>query len=196
MDTKNICVYGSSSAALDETYYSAAFELGQEIAKAGYGLVFGGGNMGIMGAVARGAHKEGGNVIGVLPKFMAEVVGVPYPDCDEMIITETMRERKRILEERSEGFVTAPGGIGTFEEFYEVLTLKQLKRHKKAIVLLNTLSYYDDLIRLLERSVEEKFMAATITSMFTVAGTPKEAIDAITNYEYTDFLDKWASTKG
>lgn len=195
METKNICVYGSSSAALDETYYRAAYELGQEIAKAGYGLVFGGGNMGVMGAAARGAKSAGGRIIGILPKFMAEVVGVPYPDCDDMIITETMRERKQNLEDLADAFVTAPGGIGTFEEFYEILTLKQLKRHKKAIVLLNTLSYYDDLIHLLEHSVSEKFMAPNVMDLFTVAGTSKEAVDAIVNYTYQDFADKWTATK-
>lgn len=195
-DIKYICVYGASSAALDEAYYRAAYQLGIKIAQAGYGLVYGGGNMGIMGSCARGVHNAYGRVVGVLPHFMAEVVGVPYSACDDMITVDTMRERKQVMEDMASAFITAPGGIGTFEEFMEILTLKQLKQHKKALVLLNTLSYYDRLVNALEYSVDEKFSSRTMMSLYTVAETPKDAIDQILNYQYEEFADKWHDKKG
>lgn len=195
-DLQYICVYGASSAALDEAYYRAAYELGVEIAEAGYGLVYGGGNMGVMGACARGVHSQNGHVVGVLPSFMAEVIGVPYEKADEMTVVDTMRERKQAMEDLASAFVMAPGGIGTVEEFMEILTLKQLKRHKKAIVVLNTLSYYDSLVKMLEYSVTEKFSSRIILSLFSVAETPKDAIEQIRDYKYEEFADKWSSKKG
>lgn len=188
---QNICVYGASSGALDEAYYRAGYLLGEELAKAGYGLVFGGGNMGIMGATARGARKAGGNVIGVIPKFMADIDGLAYPDADEIIVTDTMRERKMKMEELSEGFITAPGGLGTFEEFFEILTLRQLKQHKKALIVLNTEAYYDPMITMLEHCTAEKFASKSVLDLFMVAGTPKEAVKMLKNYEYVEFADKW-----
>lgn len=188
---ENICVFGASSSALDEAYYRAGYQLGAELAKAGFGLVFGGGNLGIMGATARGAHSAGGQVIGVVPNFMAEVEGLVYPKADELIITDTMRERKMKMEELSVGFITTPGGIGTFEEFFEILTLRQLKQHKKALVVLNTEAYYDPMITMLEHCVNQMFSSKTVLDLFTVAGTPKEAVEQLQNYEYAEFADKW-----
>lgn len=188
---ENICVFGASSGALDEAYYRAGYLLGVELAKAGYGLVFGGGNMGIMGATARGAHSVGGHVTGVIPKFMADIEGITYPEADELIVTDTMRERKKTMEDMSEAFITAPGGIGTFEEFFEILTLKQLKQHKKALVVLDTEAYYDGMIRMLEHCANEKFSSMNVLELFMVAGTPHEAIELIQNYEFVDFADKY-----
>lgn len=186
----NICVYGSSSAAIDQFYFDEAFALGALMAQKGYGLIFGGGNMGIMGAVARGCHQEGGIVTGVLPEFM-NVEGIPYPDCDELVLTDTMRERKQIMEERSDAFIAAPGGIGTFEEFLEILTLKQLRRHKKAIVLLNMRGYYDNIIAMLNKSVNERFAKPQLNELYAVAATPQEAIAAIQNYTFKAAPSKW-----
>lgn len=191
---ENICVFGASSGALDEAYYRAGYMLGVELANAGYGLVFGGGNMGIMGAAARGARSVGGRVTGVLPKFMADIEGIAYEDADELIVTDTMRERKMKMEELSEAFITAPGGLGTYEEFFEILTLRQLKQHKKALIVLNIEGFYDPMIAMLEHSVAEKFASPTILDLYSVADTPKEAIEQIRNYKYVDFADKWHST--
>lgn len=186
----NICVYGSSSAALQQIYFDEAFLLGAELAKAGYGLVFGAGNMGLMGAVARGVHSEGGKVTGVIPSFM-NVENIPYKACDETIVTETMRERKQIMEELSDGFVAAPGGIGTFEEFFEILTLKQLKRHKKPVVLLNTNHYYDHIQDMMELCVTEHFAKKQTLELYAIVDTPKQAVEYIQGYEYKDFELKW-----
>jgi uncharacterized protein (TIGR00730 family) len=186
----NICVYGSSSAAIDRGFLDDAYHLGEVLAENGYGLVFGAGAMGIMGAAARGARSKGGAVTGVLPSFM-NVEGIPYAGCDKLIVTETMRERKQAMEELADAFITAPGGIGTFEEFFEILTLKQLRRHKKAIVLLNADGYYDNLRAMMEESVRRSFAKAPTLELYAVADTPEEAVEYIRNYEFKDFPDKW-----
>lgn len=192
---KNICVYGASSTAIDKVYLDAAYELGRQIAEHGYGLVFGAGDTGVMGAAARGAHSVQGRVIGVLPTFMAEVPDIAYPDCDELIVTETMRERKKTLEELSIAYVTAPGGIGTFEEFFEILVLKQLQQHEKALVILNTQEYYRPLISLLDACIQQKFSSRSIRSLFGTASTPAEALSYIETYAFVPLVDKWHADK-
>ena len=121
----NICVYGAASKNIDPKYTDAGYDLGLKLAKRGHGLVFGGGNGGMMGAVARGAHDGGAHIIGIAPSFF-NIDGVLYPHSDEIIYTETMRQRKQKMEDMSGAFIVTPGGIGTFEEFFEILTLKQL----------------------------------------------------------------------
>ena len=115
----NICVYGASSGEIDKSYILAGEELGRRMAARGHGLVFGGGARGLMGAVARGMQAGGGEICGVAPSFF-HVDGILFPDCSRMIYTETMRERKQIMEDMSDAFIAAPGGIGTFEEFFEL----------------------------------------------------------------------------
>ena len=188
---KNICVYGASSASIDHVYLDAANALGKAIAEQGYGMVFGAGDTGVMGAAARGAHDAGGKVIGVLPRFMAEVEGLAYPDCDELVVAETMRERKKALEELSSAYITAPGGIGTFEEFFEILTLKQLHQHGKALVVLNTQDYYRPLLNLLNECVNQQFAAPSMHSLYGVADTPAEALAYIEAYRYVEPQGPW-----
>ena len=130
----NICIYGASSATLEPVYYAEAEKLGELLASAGHALVFGGGREGLMGAAARGVHKMGGGIIGIAPRFFDEP-GILYEHCTEMLYTDTMRERKQLMEERSQATVVLPGGIGTYEEFFEMLTLKQLGRTDRAIVI-------------------------------------------------------------
>lgn len=187
----NICVYGASSSVLETVYLDAAYETGRLIAEKGWGLVFGAGDAGVMGAAARGAHDAHGKVIGVIPEFMAAVPGVQYPLCDELIVTATMRERKQQLEELSDAFITAPGGIGTLEEFFEILTLKQLQQHEKALVLLNTQDYYRPLLDMLTSCVREKFSARTIQALFGIASVPREAMQYIETYSFEAIRDKW-----
>ena len=193
---KNVCVCGSSSAALDQIYYDTAFTLGAELAKAGFGLVFGAGDIGVMGATARGVHSiAGGHVTGIIPSFM-NVDGIPYQKCDDCVITETMRERKQMMEDRSDAFIAAPGGIGTFEEFFEVLTLKQLKRHKKAIVLLNVAHYYDPLQQMLKCAVAQRFAKPASLELYYLTEDPVQAVEYIRCYKYTEFADKWFTDIG
>ena len=176
-----ICVFGASSRDLEQGYFDEAFALGAELARRGHTIVFGGGASGLMGATARGAKSQGGHLIGIAPKFFDEP-DILDKDCDEMIFTETMSERKKAMEDMSEAFITLPGGIGTFEEFFEALTLKQLGRHAKAMAVLNTLGYYDALEAMVQRAVDERFLTADgkdLYAMFTDVG---ELVSYVENY--------------
>ena len=176
-----ICVFGASSRDLEQGYFDEAFALGAELARRGHTIVFGGGASGLMGATARGAKSQGGRLIGIAPKFFDEP-GILDKDCDEMIFTETMSERKKAMEDMSEAFITLPGGIGTFEEFFEALTLKQLGRHAKAMAVLNTLGYSDALEAMVQRAVDERFLTADgkdLYAMFTDVG---ELVSYVENY--------------
>ena len=144
---KLLCVYCSSSDRLAPKYYTAAEELGRAIVARGWGLVYGGGKTGLMGAVARGVKENGGRVVGVIPEFMKSRE-LAYEDADEMITVVTMRERKLLMEARADAFVTLPGGYGTLEEIMEILTLRQLDIVKKPCVFLNQDGFYDDLVKL------------------------------------------------
>ena len=152
-----ICVYGASSNVIAQHYIEAGEALGLAMARRGHSLVFGGGANGMMGAAARGMTKGNGEIIGVAPSFF-DVDGVLYPDCTEFIFTETMRQRKSIMEEKADAFIMTPGGIGTFEEFYEILTLRQLGRHRKPIAILNVADYYRPLIQMQEQAIGQNFM--------------------------------------
>lgn len=176
-----ICVFGASSALIDKDYIVKAEELGEMMANRGHSLVFGAGAEGVMGGVVRGVHRCGGEMIGVVPTFF-NVDGIIFEDCTELIRTETMRERKFIMEERSDAFIVAPGGIGTYEEFFEVLTLKQLGRHEKAIVLLNINSYYDSMIEMMKHTVDTKFMTKGCFDLVYVTDNNKDALDYIESY--------------
>ena len=121
----NVCLYGASSTQIADSYITATEKLGEALAAAGHSLVYGAGGSGLMGAVARGMTRGNGTIIGVVPSFF-KVDGILYDGCTEVVFTDTMRERKQIMEERSDAFVVAPGGIGTYEEFFEIYTLKQL----------------------------------------------------------------------
>ena len=178
----NICIYGASSRKLAKEYYDAAEALGALMAKQGHTLVFGGGQEGIMGAVARGAYAHGGSIIGIAPRFFDEP-GVLFAECTEFIYTDTMRERKALMEEHSEAFIVLPGGIGTYEEFFEMLTLKQLGRHNKPMVMLNTRNYYGPMSAMLQNTVDEGFMSADCMKLFGVCNTPEEALDYVLTAE-------------
>lgn len=177
----NICIFGASGRELEESYYAAAELLGSLIAQQGHTLVFGGGREGLMGAAARGAHKYGGDIIGIVPKFFDEP-GIIYEHCTELIFTETVRERKQLMEERSEACVVLPGGIGTFEEFFEMLTLKQLGRSDRAIVVLNTNNYYGPMQHMLKDTARQRFMSRGCLELYGLADTPDKALDYIARY--------------
>ena len=174
----NICVFGASSPEIGTSYLRAARELGELISKNGHTLVFGGGAAGVMGDTARGAESAGGHIIGVVPRFI-NADGVSFPGCDELIMTDTMRERKAEMEKLSDAFIVCPGGIGTFEELFEMLSLKQLERHGKAIVILNTDGYYDALRALLQKGTDEGFIAASVAECYHMIDTPEELSDII-----------------
>ena len=173
-----ICLYGASSDAIAPEYIRVTETLGEMLADAGHAMVYGAGGAGLMGAAARGMTRRGGRIIGVVPSFL-QVDGILYDGCDEMIYTETMRERKQIMEERAQGFIVAPGGIGTYEEFFEIYTLKQLGRHRKPIVIFNPRGYYDRMLAMLRHTVDEGFMRDKSLELYTVAATPAQVLEQL-----------------
>ncbi len=181
----NICVYGASSNIIDKVYIDATEDLGQKIAKRGHGLVFGAGAEGVMGASARGAEAGGGKIIGIAPGFF-NVDGMIFENCTELIRPETMRERKKMLEEMSDAFIMAPGGIGTFDEFFEIITLKQLSRHTKAIAIFNVNHYFDDLLAMMEKGIREDFIKEECRELYRVFDNADEMLDYIENYVAVD----------
>lgn len=182
-----ICVYGASSNEIDASYIAAVEELGRSMAARGHGLVFGGGGQGLMGAAARGVHSRGGYSLGIAPSFF-NVDGILFENCTEFIYTETMRERKQLMEDRSDAFVMTPGGIGTFEEFFEILTLKQLGRHNKPIAILNVNGYYDDMAQMLQTTVREGFMRPACLELYGVFQTSEQLLDYLEKYD-ADAMD-------
>ncbi len=142
---RRVCVYCGSSAGKDPAFLAAATRLGEIFAEAGIGLVYGGGTVGMMGAIATAVQAHGGEVIGVIPGFLTRRENV-YRGAHELVITEDMHERKRIMFERSDAFVALPGGIGTLEELVEQLTWAQLGRHKKPILIANINGFWDGLL--------------------------------------------------
>ena len=154
-----LCVYGAASPTIDSKYIALVEQMGQELAKRGHSLVFGGGGNGLMGAAARGVRSAGGHILGVIPKFFDEEKVEAICDfCDELIQPDTMRQRKQIMEDNADGFIVVPGGIGTFEEFFEILTLKQLCRHNKPIAIYNLMGYYDALNHTMEQAMQKNFI--------------------------------------
>lgn len=181
-----ICVYGAASAVLDEKYIIKTEDLGRKLASRGHGLVFGAGANGLMGAAARGVYEKGGEIIGVVPSFF-NVDGVLFDNCTELIRTETMRQRKQIMEDRSDAFVMTPGGIGTFEEFFEILTLKQLGRHKKPVAIFNIDGYYDAMTEMMETAIRERFIREEIKEIYKVFEDADQLLDYLENYEEQDY---------
>lgn len=176
-----LCVYGASSNAIDPSFIKQGEQLGRLMAEHGHELVFGGGDNGMMGAVARGVHNNDGRVVGIAPSFF-KVDGVLYEHCDEFLYPETMRERKRLLEDMADGFVVTAGGIGTFDEFFEVLTLKQLSRHTKPIAILNTNGYYDALTALLDNAIDKHFMTPANRELYFITDSPEKLLEYLEGY--------------
>ena len=178
---KLLCVYCGSSSRLDPKYYSAAEAVGRAMVANGWGLVYGGGNVGMMGSVAQAVKDSGGHVVGVIPDFMRERE-LAYHRADELITVDTMRERKRIMEERASAFLALPGGIGTLEELTEIMTHRYINRLDKPVVLFNQDGFYDDLLRFFERMTRERFksdglrdvvsVAARVDEIWPLLGTP------------------------
>lgn len=186
---KNICVYcGSNPGKLPE-YRAEARRLGHELARRDLGLVYGGASVGVMGAVAEGVLEAGGSAIGVLPHFFA-TKEVAHHGLDELIIVNSMHERKARMAELSDGFIALPGGWGTFEEIFEMLTWAQLGHHEKPCGLLNVSAYYDDLFRFLERAIEQQFVKEAFRPMIMIDDAPAQLLDRFTTYQ-APRVKKW-----
>ena len=179
-NVKSIAVYCASSNKVRASFVAAAERLGELMADAGMRLVYGDGGIGLMAAVARGALKAGGEVVGVIPQFMVDQ-GWNNPDSTQTIVTQTMHERKATICEISDAMVALPGGIGTFEELLECLTWKQLGLHHNPVVILNTDGYYDNLLACIDQMVEEQMMRPIHKNMYVVVNDPEEVLPAIMN---------------
>lgn len=187
---KVICVYSSSSCAVDKIYFDAAERLGAEIAEKGDVFLYGGGLVGLMGACAKAVHQNKGKVVGVIPKAL-NLEGVVYNSCDELIVTEGMRERKSVMDARSDAFIALPGGYGTLEELLEIITLKQLRYHNKPIVILNINGFYDKLLEQFDLIIDRHFAKPQCKKLYFVAESVTEALEYIESYQPYIFEDKW-----
>ena len=167
----SICVYCGARAGDDSAFAEAAREVGHWIGHHGGQLVYGGGRNGLMGIVADGTLEAGGRVVGIIPKALVENEWA-HQDCTELHVVDTMHERKRMMAERADAFVALPGGIGTFEEFFEVWTWRQLGYHNKPVGLLNLNGYYDGLLMFLKSVVTHQFMGEWQMELISVDNQP------------------------
>lgn len=178
-----ICVFGAASDKICESYIKTVEVMGEKLAKRGHGLVFGAGGNGLMGAAARGVKRVGGEIIGVIPRFFKdEEVEKIFDECTELIFTETMAQRKTKMGELADAFIVVPGGIGTFEEFFEVLTLKQLSRHTKPIAVFDINEYYKNMDAFLEVSYKEQFIREDCRDLYCYS----DDMDAVFEYIESD----------
>ena len=191
--SKLLCVYCSSSDRLDPKYYAAADELGRAMVAHGWGLVYGGGRVGMMGAIARSVKSAGGSVVGVIPEFMV-AKELAYNDADELIRVQTMRERKAAMEQRAAAFVALPGGWGTLEEILEIITLRQLDVLRKPCIFLNQDGFYDELLALFHKMIDGRFNRPSNLELFSVARTPDEVIRRLESDRHPVAETKWFVT--
>lgn len=174
--TDAICVYGASSSRIDPIYKDAARQTGQLIAMSGCPLVCGGGRGGLMAQAIEGANSKGGLTIGVLPQFMIDRQW-QHPDLGRMIATPDMHRCKQTMASMSRAVIALPGGIGTLEELLEIITWRQLGLYNGNITILNTAGYYDPLIAMLERTIDQHFMRQGSHNLWHLASTPEEAVE-------------------
>ena len=173
-----ICIFGAASDLIDKKYMERVEVLAHKLAERGHDLVFGAGANGLMGAAARGFTDGGGKITGIIPSFFLEDTVEPiYDKCDELIYTDTMNERKEGMEDRADAFIIVPGGIGTLEEMFEVITLKQLCRHRKPIAFYNIFNYYDKLMEFMVFSEKEKFIREGCHNLYISTDNDEELIE-------------------
>ena len=187
---KAVCVFAASSDAVAPEFAAAAEELGALLARHGVTLVYGGGKVGLMGVVARAVHAQGGRVVAVIPYYL-KTRELLYATADEIVVTDGLRERKAVMEERADGFVALPGGFGTLEETLEVITLKQLQRHAKPVVLLNTAGFFEPLLSLFEQLFTLRFARRENADLYHVAARPEDAWTYLAAYQPRPSAAKW-----
>lgn len=171
----NICVFGASRDELDPGYFALGEALGKAMGEGGHTLIFGGGAHGLMGAAARGCAAAGGRIVSVVPYFFNEP-GVLWEDPDELIRMDTLGERKRIMEARADAFVALPGGPGTFDEIFEVLTMHNLGLHRKPIAFLDWDGYWQPALTMLENAVQRGFAAPSLRGHYGYFTDPGECL--------------------
>jgi cytokinin riboside 5'-monophosphate phosphoribohydrolase len=190
--SKAVCVYSASSRLVDPAYFRLAEQLGEAIAARGYTLVFGGADIGPMGAAAHAAKRAGGRVVGVLPRVL-EQAGLAFLQADELIVSADLRERKALMDARSDGFVTLPGGFGTLDEVFEAVSLRVLKQHLKPVVFLNHDGFFDGLFLFLDALYDRKFIRADVRNLYHASADVAGALDHIASHAPLELADKWAA---
>ena len=186
---QSVCVFCGSSTGGNSAYTEAARSLGRTLAEANIRLVFGGGHVGLMGEISNAALAAGGDVIGVIPKFLVERE-LAHEGLIDLRIVGSMHERKALMSDLSEGFIALPGGTGTLEEFFEVLTWAQLGEHDKPCGLLNVAGYYDPLLAVFDHMVERGFLSESNRSLVLVESDPDRLLERFEAYEPTK-RPKW-----
>jgi uncharacterized protein (TIGR00730 family) len=185
-----ICIYCGSSDKISQTYLDAAYNMGQTIAQLGMTLIYGAGKTGMMGAVADGAMEAGGEVWGVMPK-MFDTPQLAHRGLSRYEVVENMHIRKARMADLADAFIALPGGFGTFEELFEIVTWAQIGLHRKPIGLLNTNGYYGPLLAMVDHANSEGFIYTEHRLLFTHAETPSALMDALTDHRLPDGLERW-----
>ena len=178
----NICIYGSASKNLESVYMDECKKLGEESGRRGHGLVFGGSERGLMGATAEGVSSQGGEILGIAPRFFDEE-GEIYSGCTDFIYTETMSERKDLFQINADAFIILPGGIGTFDEFFETIVYKSLGQQNKPVVLFNVNGYFDKLEEFMQVAIAQKFVRVHEGQLYDIASDVTKVLDLIENME-------------
>ena len=190
---KRLCVFCGSSHGANPVYAEAAKNLGAEFARRGITLVYGGGNVGLMGVIADAVLAAGGEVIGVIPEaLMAKELG--HSGIQDLRVVKTMHERKAMMAELSDGFIAMPGGIGTFEEFFEIVTWAQLGFHAKPCALLNVNGFYDPLLRLIDHAIAEHFVKPKQRDLVLVESDGSKLLECMAN-QHVPHEPKWIDRK-
>lgn len=171
----SVCVFCGASPGNKPVYREAAYALGKTLAEQQIGLVWGGGKVGLMGTVADGVLDHGGRAVGVIPTFMMKKE-LAHPGASEMLEVDSMHTRKALMAERADGFIALPGGLGTFDELFEIMTWAQLHIHAKPIGLLNVQGYFDALLAMVKHAVQEGFVKPANLALFTVADNPPDLL--------------------
>lgn len=190
---KSICVYCASSLGNNPFFAERAYELGQTLAEHEIDLIYGGAKVGLMGKVADGALSKKGKVIGIIPEFLA-AKEIKHDTLNELIVVQTMHERKALMQEKSDGFIALPGGFGTMEELFEILTWGQLSLHKKPIGILNLDGYYDPLIELVNSMIRSGLLKEEYRNMLLISDSIDDLLSQMNLYE-VPFTTKWDGSK-
>lgn len=191
---QRICVFCGSKTGVNHLYRDAAAQLGRELAEAGIGLVFGGGSVGMMGVIADAVLDSGGEVIGVIPELLA-TKEVQHPRVADMRLVPDMHVRKALMAELADAFIALPGGYGTFEELFEVITWAQLGIHRKNIGLLNVGGFFDPLCRMIDHAVQEEFIATGHRELFVVEERSDRLLDVLSTYQMPK-VKRWLGPEG
>lgn len=186
---KSICVYCASSMGNNPVYGETAYYLGQTLAEYGIELIYGGAKIGLMGKVAEGALSKNGKITGIIPEFL-QTREIAHENLHELIIVQTMHERKALMHELSDGFIALPGGFGTMEELFEILTWAQLSLHKKPVGVLNVNGYYDPLVQLIEKMIDEHLLKNEYRGMLLISDSIEDLLSQMNLYEAPAF-EKW-----